>query len=361
MTTAAQPPRAAIDESKLNAFVGKMLGDIGAVASAVNVIVGDRLGLYRALAEGGPQTASELAKRTGTCERNVREWLAGQAASGYVDVDATAGRYSLPAEHGAIFVDPDSPVNMCGLFDVLQTLFIDEPKVTESFRSGRGIGWDQRDVGLFSGTNRFFTPSYKAHLIGEWLPALEGVDAKLRSGASVADVGAGFGTSTLLMAAAYPNSRFRGFDYHAGSVDAANRAASDAGLSERVRFDVASAANFPGGPYDLITCFDCIHDMGDPVGAVAHIREALGPQGTFMMVEPFANDRLEDNLNPVGRIFYGISSVVCTPASLAQDVALGLGAQAGEARLQAVCREAGFEKVRRAAETPFHLVFEARR
>jgi SAM-dependent methyltransferase len=233
--------------------------------------------------------------------------------------------------------------------------------VTEAFRSGRGVGWDQRHAALFAATNRFFTPSYKAHLLEEWLPALDGVTAKLRSGARVADVGAGFGTSTLLMAAAFPNSRFAGFDYHAGSVEAANRAAREAGLADRVHFDVASATDFPGGPYDLITCFDCIHDMVDPVGASAHIRAALSPDGTFMMVEPFAHDQLEANLNPVGRIYYGISSVVCTPASQAQDGAYGLGAQAGEARLQTVVREAGFANVRRAAETPFHLVLEARR
>jgi SAM-dependent methyltransferase len=360
MTAATQPARPAIDEAKLNAFIGKMLGDIGAVATAVNVIIGDRLGLYRALFEGGSQTAAELAQRTGTCERNVTEWLANQAASGYVDVDTSTRRFSLPAEHAAIFVDEDSPVNMCGLFDVLQTLFVDEPAVTESFRTGAGVGWNQRSARLYAATNRFFTPSYKAHLINEWIPAVTGIEAKLRSGASVADVGAGFGTSTILMAQAYPKSRFRGFDYHPDSVAAANRAAQEAGVADRLRFEVAPADGFPGSDYDFITCFDCIHDMGDPVGAAKHIAGALATDGTFMMVEPFAHDQLEDNLNPVGRIFYGVSSVVCTPASLAQSGAAGLGAQAGEARLREVADQAGFGSFRRAAETPFHLVFEAR-
>jgi SAM-dependent methyltransferase len=355
------PSTPVYDPEKLNAFVGRMLGDIGAVATAVNVIVGDRLGLYRALRDHGPQTAAELAQHTGTNERNVREWLANQAASGYVDVDTSNGRFSLPSEHAAIFADELSPVNMCGLFDVLQTLFIDEPKVTESFRTGSGVGWDQRDAQLFTGTNRFFTPAYRAHLVGEWIPALDGVEQKLRAGARVADIGSGFGTSTILMAQAFPASTFIGFDYHAGSVAAANQAAKDAGVAERVHFAVASAQAFPGENYDLIACFDCIHDMGDPVGAASRILKALAPDGTFLMVEPFAHDRLEDNLNPVGRIFYGVSSMVCTPASLAQEGALGLGAQAGEARLRAVFEEAGFGSFRRATETPFHLVFEGRR
>lgn len=356
----ANSVQAPIDETKLNAFVGKMLGDVGAVASAVNVIVGDRLGLYRALLDGGPQTPQQLAERTGTYERNIREWLANQAASGYVEFDPASGQFNLPAEHAAIFVDENSPVNMCGLFDTLQTLFIDEPVVTESFRSGRGVGWDQHNTALFAATNRFFTPSYKAHLLAEWLPALTGVEEKLRTGARVADVGAGYGTSTQLMAQAFPNSQFAGFDYHAGSVEAAKRSAQAAGLSSRVHFDVASATDFPGGPYDFITCFDCIHDMGDPVGALEHIRRSLTSDGTFMMVEPAAKDRLEDNLNPVGRIFYGISSFICTPASLAQEGAYGLGAQAGVARLTDVLSKAGFEKIRVAAQTPFHLIFEAR-
>ncbi len=352
----AKALQAPIDEAKLNAFVGKMLGDVGAVASAVNVIVGDRLGLYGALLDGGPQTPQQLAERTGTYERNICEWLANQAAGGYVEFDPASGRFNLPVEHAAIFVDENSPVNMCGLFDTLQTLFIDEPVLTESFRSGRGVAWDRHSPALFAATNRFFTPSYKAHLLAEWLPALTGVEEKLRAGARVADVGAGYGTSTQLMARAFPNSQFAGFDYHGGSVEAARRSVRTADLSGRVHFEVASATDFPGGPYDFITCFDCIHDMGDPVGALAHIRRSLSSDGTFMMVEPAANDRLEDNLNPVGRIFYGCSSLICTPASLAQDGAYALGAQAGVARLTDVLSKAGFEKIRVAAQTPFHFL-----
>jgi 2-polyprenyl-3-methyl-5-hydroxy-6-metoxy-1,4-benzoquinol methylase len=358
MTTAAAP--ATFDEAKLNAFVGKMVGDIGATLTGALVIIGDRLGLYRALAEHGPMTSEALAKATGTHERYVREWLANQAASGYLEYDPHTEHFTLPPEHQPVLSDESSPVLLCGLYQIAQTLFTDEPQISEAFKSGRGFGWHEHDQRLFGATERFFRPGYNANLVANWIPALDGVEAKLRDGALVADVGCGLGTSTIVMAKAFPKSRFEGFDYHDGSIAAARKAAERAGVSDRVRFEVASAQTFAGSGYDFVTCFDCIHDMGDPVGAATHIRAALKPDGTFMMVEPYANDKLEDNLNPVGRVFYAASTILCTPASLSQDVGLGLGAQAGEARLRAVFEEGGFTRFRRATETPFNLVFEAR-
>ncbi len=259
-----------------------------------------------------------------------------------------------------MLADENSPVLLCGLYQIAQTLYTDEPAITNAFRQGSGVGWDQHDKRLFAATERFFRPGYSANVTTNWIPALDGVDAKLRAGASVADVGCGLGTSTIIMAKAYPKSRFVGFDYHDGSIDAARNAAKAAGVDDRVRFEVSSAKAFPGRDYDFIACFDCIHDMGDPIGAAMHIRKALKRDGTFMMVEPFANDRFEDNLNPVGRIYYGASTFLCTPASIAQEVGAALGAQAGEARLRAVFEEAGFSRFRRATETPFNLIFEAR-
>ncbi len=359
MTTAAAAP-AQIDEAKLNAFVGKMIGDVGATLTGALVIIGDRLGLYRALAEHGPMTSEALAKSTGTHERYVREWLANQAASGYLEYDARTEQFTLPPEHQPVLSDESSPVLLCGLYQIAQTLYADEPQIAEAFKTGRGFGWHEHDQRLFGATERFFRPGYNANLVASWIPALDGVEAKLRAGARVADVGCGLGTSTIVMAKAYPNSHFEGFDYHDGSIAAARAAAERAGVSDRVRFEVASAQTFAGSGYDFIACFDCIHDMGDPVGAAAHIRGALKPDGTFMMVEPFANDKLEDNLNPVGRVFYAASTILCTPASLSQEVGLGLGAQAGEARLRAVFEEGGFTRFRRATETPFNFVFEAR-
>jgi SAM-dependent methyltransferase len=358
VTTAATA--APFDQDKANAFVGKMVGEVGATLTGALVVIGDRLGLYRALAQHGPLTSAALAQRTGTHERYVREWLANQAASGYLEYDPPTQRFTLPREHQAVLADESSPVLLCGLYQIAQTLFADEPAISEAFKTGRGFGWHEHDARLFAATERFFRPGYAAHLVAEWLPALAGVEAKLRAGALVADVGCGFGTSTVVMAQAFPESRFTGFDYHPSSIAAARRAAERAGVADRVQFEVASAQAFPGGGYDFITCFDCVHDMGDPVGAAVHVRAALAPDGTFMMVEPFANDKLEDNLNPVGRVFYAASTILCTPASLAQDVGLGLGAQAGEARMRAIFEEAGFTRFRRAAETPFNLVFEAR-
>ena len=358
MTTATKAP--ALDEAKVNAFVGKMLGDIGATLTGVLVIIGDRLGLYRTLAAEGPLTAAELAERTSTNERYIREWLANQAASDYLTYDPRTQRFALPPEHAPVLSDEKSPVLLCGLYDIAQTMFADEPHITERFRTGRGFGWHQHDERLFPATERFFRPGYNANLVASWIPALDGVDAKLRAGARVADVGCGLGTSTIVMAKAYPNSTFTGFDYHRGSIEAARENAAAQSVADRVTFEVASAKEFPGSGYDFIACFDCIHDMGDPVGAAAHIRGALAVDGTFMMVEPFANDALADNLNPVGRIFFAASTMLCTPASLDQEVGLALGAQAGERRLRAAFEEAGFTRFKRATETPFNLVFEAR-
>lgn len=349
-----------VDPDRLNAFVGHMLDDMGAAMGASLVLVGDKLGLYKAMAEAGPQTSAELASRTGTDERCVREWLAAQAASRYAEYDETSGRYHLSPEQEAVFADEGGPAFLAGFFDVAAAAIRAEPKVAEAFRTGKGVGWHEHHACLFCGTERFFRTSYAHHLTQEWLPALDGVARKLEQGALVADVGCGHGASTLLMAKAFPASRFIGFDYHLPSVQWAARLAKEAGLEQRASFEVAAAKDFPGRGYDLVTFFDCLHDMGDPQGAAAHVREALSPDGTWMIVEPFAHDRLAENLNPVGRIYYAASTMICTPASLSQEVGLGLGAQAGEARLREVVTAGGFTRFRRATETPFNLVLEAR-
>jgi SAM-dependent methyltransferase len=323
-------------------------------------MIGDKLGLYKALADGGAMTPAELARETGTSERYIREWLSAQAASGYVTYEPASGKFTIEPEQAAVFADEDSPFFMGAVGNIVAAGMRDEPKISEAFKTGKGVGWNRRDPCLFCGTARFFRTTYKHHLVQEWLPALEGVVAKLESGASVADVGCGHGVSTTFMAKAYPNSRFFGFDYHDGSIEDARKGVQAAGLSDRVTFDVHSAKTFPARGYDLVCFFDCLHDMGDPVGALRHVRETLAPGGTCMIVEPFANDRLEDNLNPVGLIYYAASTMICTPASLDQEVGLALGAQAGAARIGAVAREAGFTHFRRAAETPFNLVLEAR-
>lgn len=348
------------DPVRLDSFLGKMVGDMGAAASASLVILGDRLGLYRALAEAGPSTSAELAARTGTHERNVREWLAAQAAAGYVDYDTEAERFFLSPEQQMVFADEGGPAFMAGGFELLSSMFMDNEKIADAFRHGKGMGWHEHHNCLFSGTERFFRPGYAANLVTSWIPALDGVDARLQAGITVADVGCGHGASTLVMAHAYPSSRFVGFDYHGPSIDRARSAAEAAGLSDRVRFETASAQDFPGEGYGLVCIFDALHDMGDPVGAARHIRNQMSPDGTWMLVEPFAHDEMTDNLNPVGRLFYSASTMICTPASMSQDVGLGLGAQAGEARLKRVCDEAGFTRFRRATETPFNLVFEVR-
>jgi SAM-dependent methyltransferase len=349
-----------IDQEKLNQFMQKAVGDLGAIFHAALVVIGDKLGLYRAMAEAGPVTSSELAKRAGASERYVREWLAANAASGYVNYDASAGRYSLSAEQSFALAEEGSPAFLPGAFQAAVAAIKAEPKIAEAFRTGCGVGWHEHDPGLFQGTERFFRPGYAANLISGWIPSLDGVEAKLREGARVADVGCGHGASTILMAQAYQRSTFTGFDYHEPSIERAREAADEAGVAERVKFEVASAKNYPGSDYDFIAFFDCLHDMGDPVGAVSYVRNTLAPDGVLMIVEPYANDRVEENLNPVGRLYYSASTLVCTPASLSQEVGLALGAQAGEARMREVVTKGGFTRFRRASETPFNLVFEAK-
>jgi SAM-dependent methyltransferase len=349
-----------LDEAKVGAFVGQALGELGATLNAALVVIGDELGLYRAMAGAGPLTPGELAELTGTTERYVREWLNAQAAGGYVEYDPEQRRYTLPPEHAVVLADENSPYFLPGAFQLMAASVRDEPKIREAFRSGAGVGWHEHNHGVFEGCERFFRPGYVANLVPAWIPALDGVEAKLRAGASVADVGCGHGASTILMAEAFPASRFTGFDYHEGSIEQARERAQAAGLADRVRFDTAPAAAYPGTGYDLVTTFDCLHDMGDPVGAARHVHDSLAPDGTWLIVEPFAGDRVEDNLNPVGRVYYGASTLLCTPASLSQEVGLALGAQAGESRLRDVVTTGGFTHFRRAAETPFNLVLEAR-
>ena len=349
-----------VNEDRLNSFMGKMLGDVGAAMNASLMLLGDKLGLYQALARNGPMDAATLAGTTGTTERYVREWLSAQAASGYVEYDKSSGKFSMLPEQIMALADEDSPVFLGAVGSLVSATFLDEPKISEAFKSGKGVGWNKRSECLFCGTARFFRTSYKHHLVQQWLPALDGVVDKLARGAKVADVGCGHGVSTRLMATAFPNSTFYGFDYHDGSIQSARDLTREAGLSDRVHFDVHSAKTFPANGYDLVCFFDCLHDMGDPVGALKHTRSTLADDGTCMLVEPFANDRLEDNFNPVGRVYYAASTMVCTPASLDQEVGLALGAQAGEARLRDVARQGGFTRFRRAAETPFNMILEAR-
>ncbi len=357
MSSTAQAP---IDEAKLEQFVGSVVGDLGATLNTALIRIGDQLGLYKAMAGAGPMTSAELAERTDTAERYVREWLAAQAAGGYVAYDAESGRYELPPEQAMALADEDSPAFMLGGFQLAASVLADEPKLTEAFRTGEGVGWHEHDHRLFEGTERFFRPGYRANLVADWIPALDGVEAKLIRGAKVADVGCGHGASTMIMAEAYPNSTFVGFDYHEGSIEAARGAAEKAGVGDRVSFAVAGAKDYSGGGYDLVCFFDCLHDMGDPVGALRHVRETLAENGSVMVVEPNAGDRVEENLNPVGRVYYCASTMLCTPGSLDQEVGLALGAQAGEARLAEVIEEAGFSSCRRATETPLNLILEAR-
>ena len=344
-----------LDQQKLNALLGTMVNEMGAAANAPLVMIGDRLGLYRALKE--PRTPAELAQTTGTHERMVREWLATQAASGYVTYDSATRKFSLTAEQAAVFADDDSPVNMTGGFYSLAAVYASEAKLTDAFKSGNGVGWSQQCNCLFCGVDRFFRPGYKANLIGSWLPALEGVVPKLKKGARVADVGCGHGSSTILMADAFPDSEFIGFDFHEASIqEARSRIAG----RKNVRFEVARAQDYPNRDYDLVTVFDALHDMGDPVGAAKHIRQSLAPEGTLMLVEPMAADTLEGNLNPVGRVFYAFSTSVCVPTSLNQEVGTALGAQAGEKRLTDTIKSGGFSRVRPATATPFNMILEAR-
>lgn len=349
----------AIDQDKLNAFMGKAVGDIGAAMSANMVLLGDRLGLYKAMAKHGPVTPAELAKATKTTERYVREWLGNQAAGGYITYDQGSGRYTLPEEQALALADENSPCFLPGAFQVIAAAFSANPKIEQRFKNGKGLGWDQHDHRLFEGTERFFRPNYLGNLVTNWIPALDGVEAKLLAGATVADVGCGFGASTIIMAKAYPNSSFVGFDYHKPSILTARKRAKEAGL-KNVKFEVAKSTNYPGRNYAFVAHFDCLHDMGDPVGAAKHVCKTLAPDGTWMIVEPFANDRVEENLNPVGRVYYAASTMICVPASLAYN-GPALGAQAGEARLREVVMKGGFTRFRRATQTPFNLVLEARR
>ncbi len=351
-----------IDQGRLDEFLGRFVGDLGAALSAALVVIGDRLGLYRAMADGGAVTASELAARTGTDERYVREWLSNQAAGGYVSYDPNHEQFFLSPEQSLALAQEGSPAFVPGAFQLATALVKDGEKIEQAFVGGQGVGWHEHHDDLFSGTERFFRPGYAANLVSSWIPALDGVGDKLQSGARVADVGCGHGASTILMAQAFPRSEFVGFDYHDASIGHARAAAAEAGLDDdRVTFEVAAAKEYPGDGYDLVCMFDCLHDMGDPVGAAAHVLGSLAPDGTWLIVEPYAGDRLEDNLNPVGRVFYGASTLVCTPASRDQEVGLALGAQAGEARLREVVTAGGFTRFRRATETPFNLVLEARR
>jgi SAM-dependent methyltransferase len=349
----------AVDEAKLQTFVARMLGDLGSAFGAALVIVGDKLGLYKAVAAGGPISSLELAERTATSERYVREWLAAQAAAGYLQYDAVSQRYSMTREQELVFATEGSPVFMPGAFEIIASVLRDEPKITEAFKTGRGVGWHEHDPCLFRGTERFFRPGYAAHLVNEWIPALDGVREKLERGVPVADVGCGHGSSTILMAQAFPRSTFVGFDYHQASLERATEAARKVGVSN-VRFERAMAKDYPGQAYALVAFFDCLHDMGDPAGASAHVHSTLAADGSWMIVEPFAHDTLEANLNPIGRIFFAASTMICTPASKAQEVGLALGTQAGEKRIREVVMAGGFSRFRRATETPFNLVFEAR-
>jgi SAM-dependent methyltransferase len=349
-----------IDQAKLDQFIGRFVGDLGASISAALVVIGDRLGLYRAMADGEPVTAEQLAERTGTDARYVREWLSNQAAGEYVSYDPAQEAFHLSPEQSLALAQEGSPAFVPGAFLLATALVKDEEKIADAFRDGHGVGWHEHHHDLFSGTERFFRPGYAANLISSWIPALDGVQAKLESGALVADVGCGHGASTILMAQAFPQSTFVGFDYHFASIEHAREVAIQAGVEGRVSFEVASAKQFPGEGYDLVAMFDCLHDMGDPAGAAAHVLKTLSADGTWLIVEPFAGDRLEDNLNPVGRVFYGASTLVCTPASRDQEVGLALGAQAGEQRLREVVTAGGFTRFRRATETPFNLVLEAR-
>ena len=358
MTTTAEPP--AVDTEKLMGFVFRAVEEVGASLGTALVVMGDKLGLYRAMAGAGQLTSTELAERTGTTERYVREWLNAQAAGGFVEYDAETGKYSLPPEQAVALTDESSPAYLPGFFQIALGSIIDSPRIAEVVRTGGGVGWHDHVSDVHEGCERFFRPGYNAHLVTEWLPALEGIEDRLNAGATVADVGCGHGASTVLMAQAFPASSFVGCDYHEGSIATARRRAEEAGVSDRVRFETAPASGFPGQGYDLVTMFDCLHDMGDPEGAAHHVLQSLAPDGTWMIVEPAAGDHVEDNLNPVGRAYYSFSTLLCTPCSLSQEVGLALGAQAGEARIRDIVTKAGFGRFARVAETPFNIVYAAR-
>jgi len=349
-----------IDEGKLNKFVGQMLGDLGGASSIAMARIGDALGLYKALHSDGPMTCAALASRTKLNERYLREWLSHQAASGYLTYDPAATTFTLPPEQAMVFAIEDSPVYMMGGFDVMAAMLDNQPKVQAAFKIGGGVAWGDQAGCMFCAVARFFRPGYHNNLVPQWLPALDGVVAKLERGAKVADVGCGHGWSTVLMAKAFPKSQFIGYDFHPGSIEDAKAHAAEHNVSGNAKFEVAKAKEVPGRDFDLVTCFDCLHDMGDPAGAAAHVRTMLKPDGTWMVIEPMAGDRLEDNINPVGRLYYAGSTLICVPTSLSQEVGAALGAQAGEAKLREVIGSAGFSSVRRATETPFNMILEAR-
>ncbi len=356
MSTAQVPT---LDMNRLNAFIGQFVTDLGAAVHAGMVVIGEKLGLYKALA-GEPMTSAQLAAKTKTDERYLREWLASQAAGGYITYNEKTNKFSLTEEQVFTLVNEDSPAYLPGAFELALGSLAAVPRIAESFRTGDGMGWHEHVDGVFHGCEKFFRPGYAANLVSAWIPSLRDVEAKLKAGARVADVGCGKGASTILMAQAYPKSQFFGFDYHDQSIEAARESARRNGVADRVTFSVAKAKEFTGKDYDFVAVFDCLHDMGDPVGAAAHVRKSLAKDGTWMIVEPFANDQLKDNLNPVGRVYYGFSTLLCTPCSRSQEVGLCLGAQAGEARIREVVTEAGFNRFRRATETPFNIVYEAR-
>ena len=349
-----------VDEAKLNAFIGQMLGDLGGAFSVALVRIGDRLGLYEMLQRLGPITSAELAKKAGIAERYTREWLSHHAASGYLTYDAAANAFTLPPEQAMVFADPDSPVFMQGAFDLAVSMMQNQEQVEAAFRTGKGVGWGDQSQCLFCSVGRFFRPGYQNNLVASWLPALDGVKAKLERGASIADVGCGHGFSTVLMAKAFPKSTFIGYDFHPDSIAQAKLHAEQHGVSANTRFEVALASDYPARDLDLVTFFDCLHDMGDPAGAARHVRQSLSPDGTWMIVEPMAGDKLEDNINPIGRLYYAGSTMVCVPTSLDQPVGSALGAQAGFAKLSSLISESGFGRVRKATETPFNMILEAR-
>jgi SAM-dependent methyltransferase len=349
----------ALDEGKLMEFIGRFVGDLGATIAAGNVVVGHRLGLYRAMVDA-PGTSDDLARSTDCDPRYIAEWLRGQAAGGYVTYDAATDTYSLSEEQAFVLADPDGAIYAPGAFVLALGSLRAEERVAEAFRTGAGIGWHEHDTDVFVGCEQFFRPGYHANLVPAWIPALDGVDEKLQAGAKVADVGCGLGSSTILLAEHYPNSRLMGCDYHDGSIELARKRAADAGVADRISFDVASAQTFGGTGYDLVTTFDCLHDMGDPLGAATHIRQSLAPDGTWLIVEPFAGDEVADNLNPVGRVYYNFSTFLCVPNALSQPGGYSLGAQAGEQAIGELVTRAGFTRFRRASETPFNLVYEAR-
>ena len=356
MSTAQVPT---LDMNKLNAFIGQFVTDLGAAVHTGMVVIGERLGLYKALA-GEPMTPAQLAARTKTDERYLREWLASQAAGGYVTYDDKTGKFGLNEEQAFTLAKEDSPAYLPGAFELALGSLAAVPRIADSFRTGSGMGWHEHADGVFHGCEKFFRPGYAANLVSAWIPALSDVKEKLEAGAKVADVGCGLGASTILMAQAFPKSKFFAFDYHDKSIEAARESARRAGVADRVTFEVSKAKEFPGKGYDFVAVFDCLHDMGDPIGAAAHVRQSLAKDGTWMIVEPFANDQLKDNLNPVGRVYYSFSTLLCTPCSRSQEVGLCLGAQAGEARIREVVNSAGFNRFRRATETPFNIVYEAR-